>query len=171
MLANSDSEEDQQLKLKVKEAVIEYMDTYLNQEDLTLAETKRIVEQQKSEIIAVAEQVVEAQGASYSVTAEVTRDYFPIKSYGDVTLPAGEYDAFRIQIGDADGKNWWCVLYPPLCFVDVTYGYVPDSSKRQLENVLDEESYHAVMNGGVPRAEIDIRSKIWDYLNENSFFK
>lgn len=166
VLANSDSEEDQQLKLQVKDAVVDYMNPYLNKQGLSLAETKAIVEEQKDEIIAVAEQVIAENGADYAVTAELTRDYFPVKSYGDVTLPAGEYDAFRIQIGDADGKNWWCVLYPPLCFVDVTYGYVPDSSKEQLQNVLDEECYEAVINGGVPKENIEIRSKVWEFLSE-----
>lgn len=168
VLANSDSEEDQQLKLEVKEAVVDYMEPYLNQEGLSLAETKAIVEEQREAVIAVAKQVIAEHGAVYDVKAELTRDYFPVKSYGDVTLPAGEYDAFRIQIGDADGKNWWCVLYPPLCFVDVTYGYVPDASKKQLENVLDEECYYAVMHGGMTE-DIDIRSKLWDFLSSNIF--
>ena len=72
--------------------------------------------------------------------------YFPVKSYGDVTFPPGEYEAFRIDIGESAGKNWWCVLYPPLCFVDTVYGVVPDESKDKLKNVLNEEEYHAVVD-------------------------
>ncbi len=169
VLANSDKQEDQELKLKVKDVVITYMSDYINQPDLSLEETKQIVEQHKDEVVALAEEVLREQGVDYEVSAELTKAYFPVKSYGDVTLPAGEYDAFRIQIGEAQGKNWWCVLYPPLCFVDVSYGYVPEGSKKQLENVLDEECFYAVMHGGETKNKIDFRSRILDFISEKWF--
>ena len=67
-----------------------------------------------------------------------------MKSYADVTFPPGEYEAFRIDIGDAEGRNWWCVLYPPLCFVDAVYGELPKESKEQLKNVLTDDEYNAI---------------------------
>lgn len=164
VLANSDSEEDQELKLKVKKAVVDYLDTYLNQEVLTLEETKTIVEAQKEEIIQLAEQVISENGYDYSVNAEMTTDYFPIKTYGDVTLPAGEYEAFRMNIGEAKGKNWWCILYPPLCFVDASYGYLPDDSKEMLKNVLDKECFQAVAGGGSTEGKVEVRFKLWDII-------
>ena len=141
VLANSDSEEDQALKLKVKEGVTGYLDQYLNEDGMTLDETKEIVEDKKEDVIMLAQGIIRENGYDYSVTAELTTDYFPVKSYGDVTLPAGEYEAFRIKIGEAEGKNWWCILYPPLCFVDASYGYVPDASKQKLEKMLDADAY------------------------------
>mgnify|MGYP000718771454 CR=1 FL=1 len=105
VLANSDSEEDQALKLKVKEGVTGYLDQYLNEDGMTLDETKEIVEDKKEDVIVLAQEIIRENGYDYSVTAELTTDYFPVKSYGDVTLPAGEYEAFRIKIGEAEGKN------------------------------------------------------------------
>ena len=67
-----------------------------------------------------------------------------MKTYADVTFPQGEYEAFRIDIGEANGKNWWCVLYPPLCFVDSVYGELPESSKEELKNVLTDDEYNAI---------------------------
>ena len=122
VLANSDSEEDQALKLKVKEGVTGYLDQYLNEDGMTLDETKEIVEDKKEDVIVLAQEIIRENGYDYSVTAELTTDYFPVKSYGDVTLPAGEYEAFRIKIGEAEGKNWWCILYPPLCFLWICSG-------------------------------------------------
>ena len=147
VLANSDSEEDQALKLKVKEGVTGYLDQYLNEDGMTLDETKEIVEDKKEDVIMLAQGIIRENGYDYSVTAELTTDYFPVKSYGDVTLPAGEYEAFRIKIGEAEGKNWWCILYPPLCFVDASYGYVPDASKQKLEKMLDADAYQTITDG------------------------
>lgn len=169
VLANSDSEEDQELKLKVKEAIVNYLDIYLNDRELTLEETKSIVEEQKENIIQLAEDVINENGYNYSVTAELTTDYFPVKSYGDVTLPAGEYEAFRIEIGGAEGKNWWCILYPPLCFVDASYGYVPEESKTMLADVLDEECYRAVTGRGAADGTVEVRFKIWDIIRDKLF--
>lgn len=164
VLANSDSEEDQELKLKVKKAVVDYLDAYLNQEVLTLEETKTIVEMQKEEILQLAEQVIKENGYEYSVSAELTTDYFPIKTYGDVTLPAGEYETFCMDIGEAKGKNWWCILYPPLCFVDASYGYLPDDSKEMLKNVLDEECFKAVTDREDTEKKVEVRFKLWDMI-------
>ena len=169
VLANSDSEEDQDLKMKVKEAVVSYLDSCLNDKGLTLEETKSIVASRKEDVIELAEYVNRENGYNYSVTAELTTDYFPIKSYGDVTLPAGEYEAFRIEIGNAEGKNWWCILYPPLCFVDASYGYVPEDSKKMLSDVLSEDCYRAVTGGGAVEGTVEVRFKIWDIIRDKLF--
>lgn len=143
VIANSNLNEDQALKLKVKDAVVDYIAPYLT-ETMSLDETKSVINSHKDNILAVANNVVRENGYDYNVTASITTCYFPIKSYGDITLPAGDYEAFRIEIGEASGKNWWCILYPPLCFVDVSYGIVPDSSKLLLQNILDEQEYNAI---------------------------
>lgn len=166
VLANSDSEEDQALKLKVKEAVVEYLTPYLDREDITLSEAKSIVEERMTEIILLSETIIRENGYDYTVQAELVRDYFPVKAYGDVTFPAGEYEAFRITIGEAEGKNWWCILYPPLCFVDVTYGYVPEDKKKTLENVLEKEAYEMVVNGEMEDMDVEVQFKFLELIKD-----
>lgn len=160
VVANSDSEEDQTLKLKVKEAVVNYLETYLN-DTMTLEETENVITEHNDEVINLARKIVLENGYDYNVSARLTSCYFPVKSYGDVTLPAGDYEAYRITIGEAEGKNWWCILYPPLCFVDVSYGYVPDESKVLLENILDDEEYSYITGG----YETIYRFKYLTFLN------
>lgn len=138
--ANSDSDEDQQLKLMVKDAVVSYLS-----EEMKAAESKddsaAYIKAHIEEIEAIALEVIKEQGYSYTVNAYITTEYFPTKSYGDVTIPCGEYDAFRIDIGENGGKNWWCILYPPLCFVQGSYGIATEESKMLLKNVLDEDEF------------------------------
>lgn len=119
VLANSDSEQDQAVKLKVRDAVVEYMAPYLSDvKDASAA--RQIVLSHQDTLMNIAKQVLIANGASYSVQLEIGYFDFPVKSYGNLTLPAGKYEAVRILLGNAEGKNWWCVLFPPLCFIDVT---------------------------------------------------
>lgn len=146
VLANSDSKEDQELKLKVKEAVIAYMQENLSGAE-NAAETKAWAIRHKEEIGRIAEHVLRAEGSSDKVTAEVVRCEFPDKSYGDVTFPAGWYDALRIKIGKAQGHNWWCVLYPNLCFMDSVHAVVPKEGKEELQSVLTDEEYAMIVKG------------------------
>lgn len=141
--ANSDSDEDQALKLLVKDRVVAYLS-----EDMKTAQSKtdstEYLEAHIEEIEAVALEVIREQGYDYTVNAYITAEYFPTKTYGDVTIPCGEYDAFRIDIGENSGKNWWCILYPPLCFVQGSYGVATDESKMLLKNVLDEDEFEYI---------------------------
>ena len=143
VLANSDSEEDQALKLKVRDAVLAFLDENMP-EMADAAETGAWMRKNIDAIEAVSRETVAADGAEYPVSAAVTTCWFPDKSYGDVTFPAGNYEALRIEIGAAEGHNWWCVLYPGLCFLDTTNAVVPDEGKQKLKNVLTEEEYSRV---------------------------
>ncbi len=138
--ANSDSEADQQLKLEVKDAVVDYMQVLLA-DSKDVRESEEIIRNNMENILQVAMGVIHDRGYEYDLTGYMTQEYFPLKTYGDVALPPGEYEAFRIDIGAAEGKNWWCVLYPPLCFVDVTHGVVPETEKQEFEKILAEEDY------------------------------
>ncbi len=141
--ANSDSEADQQLKLEVKDAVVDYMQVILaGSKDVR--ESEQIIADNMEKILQVAMGVIHTKGYEYDVTGYMTQEYFPLKTYGDVALPPGDYKAFRIDIGEAEGKNWWCVLYPPLCFVDVTHGVVPEAEKQEFEKILEEEDCELV---------------------------
>lgn len=143
VLANSDSEADQELKMQVKEAVILYMKKQLPKE-ADLVETKEWVQTHLEEIQGVAAQTLQSEGSDYLVEAELETVLFPKKTYGDVTFPAGEYEALRIEIGEAKGQNWWCCLYPNLCFLDSVHAVVPEEGKQELEQVLDEDGYQMV---------------------------
>ena len=119
VLANSDSVDDQQLKLKVRDAIIAYLAPYM-EETPNATVARQIVLAQQANLMNVAKEVIAMNGASYPVNIEIGLFDFPIKSYGDLVLPAGKYEAVRILIGNGQGKNWWCVLFPPLCFIDIT---------------------------------------------------
>lgn len=143
VLANSDSEEDQNLKMKVKEGILSYMEEQLPKSD-SVETTKAWAVSELETIQKYAEQIITGAGYDYSVQTEVTTCYFPEKTYGDVTFPAGEYEALRIKIGEAKGQNWWCVLYPNLCFVDAVHAVVPEEGKQELKEVLDDDAYEMV---------------------------
>ncbi len=145
VIANSDSKEDQALKLKVRDAVVEYMKDLLEGAE-DLEETKGRVAERLAGIEELAMRIVEKEQAGYPVHAELTECYFPRKSYGDCTFPAGRYEALRICIGKAEGKNWWCVLFPNLCFVDSIHAVVPEEQKKELKNVLTEEEYESLFD-------------------------
>lgn len=141
--ANSDSDSDQQLKLKVKNEVTALLQPMLTNSD-SVEQSRNIIAQHMQDIKDTALDTIHNEGYSYDVNVYFEKSYFPMKSYADVIFPPGEYEAFRIDIGDADGRNWWCVLYPPLCFVDAVYGELPKESKEQLKNVLTDDEYNAI---------------------------
>ena len=112
ILANSDSEKDQQLKLMVRDELLE---RGLFNGAADLDEAERIAKARMSEIVRTAESVLRRNGCMDRVSAELADADFDERVYGDITMPAGRYRALRIMIGDARGHNWWCVMYPPLC--------------------------------------------------------
>ncbi len=114
ILANSDSEEDQALKLKVRDAVLkEGADIFEGSSDVN--EAIKAITPQKERLKSIAEKVIFDHGKDYPVTVLLETEYFETRTYEDVTLPAGEYLAVRILIGEGKGHNWWCVMFPPLC--------------------------------------------------------
>lgn len=144
VIANSDTEEDQKLKLKIKTRIVEYLEEILGK-DADLEETKEAVLTHLGEIEREAERLVHEQGFDYPVKAVVEKTYFPKKSYGDCTFPAGEYEALNVKIGEARGHNWWCVLYPSLCFIEDTYGVVTEEKKENLKSVLTTEEFLEIL--------------------------
>lgn len=114
ILANSDSERDQQLKLMVRDELIARSSEFFGDAD-TLDEAVAGAEEKLEEICAAAEEVLSENGCELPVTAYITQMYFDERQYGDMTVPEGEYTALRIEIGEAEGHNWWCVMYPQLC--------------------------------------------------------
>ena len=114
---------------------------------------------------------VKENGYNYDVNIEIGNFHFPTKSYGDISFPAGNYDALKIEIGDAIGQNWWCVLFPPLCFVNSSTGVVPDDSKNTLKENINSESYEIISEGNNSNdntSDIKIKFKIIEFLNNFS---
>lgn len=157
--ANSDSDRDQQLKLEVKNRVITYLKPLLA-ESKSIEESRQILEKHQEDIKELADSTLRELGSDQTTNVYFEQCYFPMKSYGDVTFPPGEYEAFRIDIGESCGKNWWCVLYPPLCFVDATYGVLPEDSKETLENILTDDEYNAIT-----KTQCKYRFKYLTFLN------
>ena len=140
VIANSDSNEDQNLKYIVRDKVLEYISSISNS-SMTKDEVIALVNENINEIQKIAENTIHENGYNYSVKLNIGNFSFPTKKYGDITFPAGFYDALKIEIGEAKGHNWWCVMFPPLCFVDVTSGIVPEESKQTIKDNLSEEEY------------------------------
>ena len=127
VLANSDSEADQELKRKVRDEIIRVMaPEFLASGDIDSA--RRIARANLNHIELIASGVIQAEGKNYPVTVELDTFPFPTKHYGAFILPAGDYEAVRVVIGNGGGTNWWCVLFPPLCFVDMTRNLAIDTA-------------------------------------------
>lgn len=160
VIANSDSEEDQQLKLKVKETIVTYLRGEMSRAD-SVGDARQVIQDHIPDIEEIAREKMQMEGYSYEVEATLGESYFPIKEYGDMTFPAGDYEALRVKIGESKGKNWWCVMYPTLCFVDSTYQIVPEESKEKLKESLTEDDYEMLLAGG---ENVTYSSKIWEWI-------
>lgn len=114
ILANSDSDEDQRLKLCVRDALLEQCGGFFGEAE-SLDEAELMAEEKLTEIERIACKTLEQQGSDQSVCAKLVNMHFDERVYGDITMPEGDYRALRIEIGSAGGHNWWCVMYPPLC--------------------------------------------------------
>lgn len=143
ILANSDSVSDQALKMRVKESVVNYI--YEKTGDFkTVDEAENFILNNDKTIKSIATKAIADNGYDYTVSSTFGFSDFPVKSYGDVIFTKGTYTSYTIKIGNGKGHNWWCVLYPPLCFVDVSTGVLPDNSKEKLRDSLSDTQYHTV---------------------------
>ena len=168
VIANSDSVEDQDLKLKVRDSLLNYMNEICS-DCSTKEEAISIAQSHKTDFQRFAEETIANNGYSYSVKINIDNFYFPTKNYGDISLPAGFYDALRVEIGDAKGQNWWCVMFPSLCFIDISSGIVDDEAKENLEENLDTESYALISD--TEKSTIQFKFKLVEFFAENNLFK
>ncbi len=146
VIANSDNAQDQALKLKVRDKVLEYIYPKLKTSK-SIEESRSIIKANDEAIKKIAEEVVRKNGYNYAVATELSKQKFPVKAYGNITLPQGEYEAYRILIGSGSGQNWWCVMFPPLCFIDITKGEVSyKETEKSMKQVLSEKEYEAIDN-------------------------
>ena len=162
VIANSDTDTDQSLKLKVRDGIIEQLqDTIAGTSSAAGAE--KLLASQEDNIKNSALDIISGNGYNYPVNVSLEERYFPVKSYGDLIFPAGNYKALCVEIGEAKGRNWWCVLFPSLCFVDETYAGVPDSSKEKLKETLSEEEYESLSQDS-KKDSFFIHSAIYDWF-------
>ena len=144
VIAKSDNENDQRRKLLVRDAVGEWMNLKLaNAKDKS--ECEKIIEENKEQIQAIAEQVLAEDGKAESVQVRLADVEFPDKVYGDYEFPAGIYRALQIIIGEGEGHNWWCVLYPNLCFSAEGYDVTGNGAKEELSKVLSPSEYEMLL--------------------------
>ncbi len=169
VIANSDTDNDQALKLKVRDGIIDGLkETIAGTTTVTGAEEMLLAK--KTNIQDSAMDIISCNGYSYPVNVSLEERYFPVKSYGDLVFPAGSYKALCVEIGEAKGRNWWCVLFPSLCFVDETYAVVPESSKEKLRETLSEEEYKSLEQNKEEKEEkkFFIHSAIYDWFREKT---
>ena len=164
ILANSDSEEDQNLKYKVRDNLLNYMNS-ICKDCKTKQEAILVAKQHINTFEQIASNTINEQGYSYSVKVNIGNFEFPTKNYGDISLPAGYYDALKVEIGEAKGKNWWCVMFPPLCFVDISSGVVPDDSKELMKDNLSEEEFALVSEQS--NQEIQFKFKLLEFFTNS----
>lgn len=160
ILANSDSKEDQELKLKVRDKILEYMNKqdFKNKKDAINYVQKNI-----SSFTKIAQDTILENGYNYSVNIDIGNFYFPTKYYGNISLPAGYYDGIKIEIGDAKGQNWWCSLFPPLCFVDISSGIVNEEDLKEIKDNLDDEEFNLITDSS---ENIKFKFKIVEFFNK-----
>ena len=159
VLANSDSEADQAVKEEVRDAVGVYLQPLLEEAE-SLEETKQIIGKNIRGVIQVAEETLSKNGYDYKVTAQITRTNFPEKSYGAYTFPKGEYEALQIVIGEGAGQNWWCVLYPNMCFRGSVFEVVEEEAGEALREVLSPWEYADVFDSG----KVELRFKFLEFF-------
>lgn len=167
ILANSDTEEDQTLKLAVRDRLLSCSEEVFGDAQ-TLEEAYAAARGKLERIREIAQQVVREQGFSYDVQAELVEMPFDERVYADLTMPAGEYEALRITIGAAEGHNWWCVMYPPLC-IPAAESVQSDAAKA--EAYFDRGEYDLLTNPRRYRARLkcaEVFSRLWDRVRKNA---
>ena len=167
VLANSDSDEDQSLKIKVRDGLLNYMNG-ICANCSTKEEAISLATAHESDFQQIAEKIINDNGYNYSVKININNFHFPTKNYGDISLPAGFYDALRVEIGEAKGRNWWCVMFPSLCFIDVSSGIVDSKAKENLKENLDDESYNLISSQD--NNEVKFKFKLIEFFAEKGLF-
>lgn len=136
--ANSDREEDQALKLKIRDEILKAMkEKFQGIKDI--GESRRIIKDNMEEMKYITERVIKEEGKDYEVNISLGEDTFPTRKYGNLVLPAGSYETLLISLGEGRGQNWWCVMFPPLCFVDITHSVAYNLEKELGIEIKEDE--------------------------------
>lgn len=157
IIANSDSEADQTVKLKVRDAVLAETEKELE------IKTKEEITENLDKFEEIANSVLAQNGFTYTARAVYGKFDFPKKEYKNITLPSGEYFGVRIILGEGDGHNWWCVMYPPLCVADDSSMEMDGKSQELLRESLDDETYEVVTG---EKGDITVKFKTVELIQE-----
>lgn len=136
--ANSDKEKDQALKLKIRDSILKEMEEKFK-DTKSLDESREIIKENMMAMKSITEKVIEEEGEDYSVALTLGQDSFPTRKYGNLVFPAGDYETLLITLGEGKGQNWWCVMFPPLCFVDITHSVAYNLEKELGVAVGEDE--------------------------------
>lgn len=158
ILANSDSEEDQRLKLMVRNELLEHSGELFGDAG-TFEQAEENISGNLDNVCAIAEELLSENGCDCKVKAEITEMYFDERQYGDLTMPEGEYTALRIEIGEAEGRNWWCVMYPQLC-IPAACAETIESDTDEAEDFFSDEEYDILRNPKKYRVKFAVWEKI-----------
>ena len=162
IIANSNSTQDQDLKLKIRDVVIEYINK--TQENLnSKQEIINNITYNLPTIQKLVEETIKKYNFDYNVSVEIGNFYFPTKHYGNISLPAGMYDSIKIKIGSANGENWWCSLFPPLCFTNISTGIIDETTKNDLKETLENEEFSIITNTS---SKYKFKFKLIELLNQ-----
>ena len=164
VLANSDSAADQALKLKVRDRLLaESRDLFQN--CTSPSEARAVFSDNHDKLQEAAAAEIKKEGFTYPVSIALNQSYFPTRHYGNVSLPAGEYEAVRVEIGNASGKNWWCVMFPPLCFVDGSVDGADAKGTEMIQEQLGDNADIITKDGTI---DLKLRFKLVDIFQSTS---
>ena len=157
VIANSDSDIDQSVKLKVRDSILSYSKELFNKAT-TYDDAVLIAKGNVQDINQNALQTLLQNGLEYSVTTEIRQEYFDTRKYDEFSLPAGSYETLVVTLGEGKGENWWCVMYPPLCFSELS----TESNKKEMKKVLSETEYELVTSD-TPKVLIKFKTvELWN---------
>lgn len=159
VIANSDSKEDQDLKIYIRDKVVTYLKNFSFNNKKELIE---FLNSHQSELQQIIDSAIAEQGYQYTASFEIGNSYYPQKKYENIILPSGYYDGLKIKIGKAEGKNWWCVLFPPMCLIDSSTCELSEESEIILENTLSNESNSLVSSN---ESNYKFKFKLVDFIN------
>ena len=160
VIANSDTDEDQNLKLKVRDKVVEALSERLCNVN-SLEEAENILDENIDYVNEIAKDVIEENNYTYEVNTMLSYENFPDKVYGDCVFPQGNYEAFRVIIGEGKGQNWWCVMFPSLCFVDESKNSVDSSElKEEIENIEPKNNETTNENKEKNKKSSDVNNRV-----------
>lgn len=152
--------------MKVRDEVIKYLQPMLKKSN-SIEESEKIILSQKKNLEKISKNIIEENGYTYEVKVNLEYTNFPAKQYSNIVLPAGEYKALRIIIGEGQGRNWWCVMFPPLCFVDENNGVIDKETDEKLKKVLTDEEYKLISGENIEKASNKkIKFKILEILED-----
>ena len=161
IVANSDDEADQKIKLEVRDAIIE-----ASKEIISNDNDKNLTNDEKEKLVGVAKNVLGSKGADYDAVLMSGNFYFPTRQYKNITLPAGNYDAIKVVLGEGKGQNWWCVMYPPLCFTPSALGPADEESMKALREGMSENCYELISEENIKTVPAFKAVEIWQSLKE-----